>query len=187
MVFEQHPASGRSRTPDESKTERVFDTCGGADVGRTAVYAAEEMAFGGTDAEDIRPIADLAAVARTVTTGEWWRAAGGPPVRVVLARPGTGSSSARSSRGGASVDVRLAAPQATIATLAHELAHALAGVAHGHDGVFRRAHVDVGAVLVGGAAATHLTSSYEALRVPPAARRWRSPVRVVGDGFEVLP
>ena len=55
----------------------------GTDVGRAAAYAAEEMAFGGTDADDIRPIADLVGAARTVTTGEWWRAAGGPPVRVV--------------------------------------------------------------------------------------------------------
>jgi hypothetical protein len=87
----------------------------------------------------------------------------------------------------ARVDVRMAAPQATMATLAHELAHALAGVARGHDDVFRRAHVDVSAVLVGSRAATHLTTAYEALRVPPAARPWLSPIRVMGDGFAVLP
>ena len=83
--------------------------------------------------------------------------------------------------------MRLAAPQATIATLAHELAHAFAGVAHGHDGVFRCAHIDVCALLIGSRAATRLTSAYEALRVPPADRPWPSPVRVTGDGFAMLP
>ena len=39
--------------------------------------------------------------------------------------------------------IRFAASQATVATAAHELAHALAGVAHGHDEVYRRAYLDV--------------------------------------------
>ncbi len=31
----------------------------------------------------------------------------------------------------------------TVATAAHELAHALAGTGHGHDAVYRRAYLDV--------------------------------------------
>ena len=42
----------------------------GADEGRTAAYAAEDVAFGGTDAEDERPIEELIALAAVVTSGE---------------------------------------------------------------------------------------------------------------------
>jgi hypothetical protein len=158
------------------------------DDGRTAVYAAEEVAFGGTDATDDHDIAELAAAAAVLTAGEWWRSAGGPHVRVVAARRSAGSSTARAEPvPGAAVDVHVAAGQRTVATLAHELAHALAGVARGHDALFRAAHVDLTALLVGRAAALALTAAYRELGVPAASRAWPSPVRVTGDGFVVVP
>ncbi len=43
--------------------------------------------------------------------------------------------------------IRLAPPQMTIATAAHELAHALAGPEAGHAPVFLAAYVDVVAVI----------------------------------------
>jgi len=67
-----------------------------------------------------------AGVADLVTSSAWWP---GPSVEVRVAR-----SDARSSTAGAigtrarSVVIRLAAAQCTVATVAHELAHALAGI-----------------------------------------------------------
>jgi len=156
------------------------------DEGRTAAYAAEDAAFGGTPLDDELPFGDLVAVARGVTTGAWWRAAGGPEVEERPARAGTTSSSARG-RGPGAVEVRLAAGQLTTTTVAHELAHALAGVAHGHDATFRRAHVDVCALLAGQGAGEALATAYAQLGAPAGDRTWPSPVRVIGDGFVVVP
>jgi hypothetical protein len=114
------------------------------DLGRTEVYGCEQAAFDGTDLEDVRLFADIAAVVHRVIDGGWWP---GPSVRVEAARRGAGSSATHGpvvrGVGESSVAIRIAAAQATVATAAHELAHALAGVAHGHDAVFRRAYLDV--------------------------------------------
>lgn len=120
------------------------------DGSRAAVYAAEAVAFEGTDLELVVGFQACAGVADLVTSSAWWP---GPSVELRAAR-----SDARSSTAGAigsrvrSVIVRLAASQCTVATVAHELAHALAGIEHRHDEIFRRAYLDV--VLV----ATNLTS-----------------------------
>ena len=117
------------------------------DADRTAVYAAELAAFDGTDLEAVVGVDAVAALIRAVTAGEWWP---GPRVAVVRTRRDSGSSSTRctSAVGGATdVQIRLADPQSTVATGAHELAHALAGVAAGHDATFRAAYVDVIAVM----------------------------------------
>jgi hypothetical protein len=45
------------------------------------------------------------------------------------------------------VTIRIAEPQCTMATAAHELAHALAGPDLGHGEVFRAAYLDVVAVM----------------------------------------
>lgn len=108
------------------------------DRGRTEVYAAEAAAFEGTDLETVRPIADVLAVVDRVASGEWWA---GPPVDAVAMRSDASSSCARLV--GGRVQVRVAAPQATWATAAHELAHALAGVDQGHGARYRRAMIDV--------------------------------------------
>jgi len=158
-----------------------------ADSGRTAVYEAEEAAFGGTDLDDIRPIGELAAAATQLTSGEWWRGSSGPEVVVTRARRGVVSSSARRVEvPGRPVEIRLAARQATTATLTHELAHALAGIRHGHDGRFRAAHVDVCAVLGDRSAATSLQTAYIAFGVAPGPRCWLSPNWVIGEGFVVV-
>lgn len=156
------------------------------DAGRTAVYAAEEAAFGGTDLDDVRPLAALVDAASALTAGSWWRATGRPAVTVSAARRDARSSTARSTLDGP-VSITLATGQHTMATLAHELAHALAGVAHGHDATFRAAHVDVVAVLAGATASETLAAAYDRLGVPAGARRWPPPVRMVGDGFAVMP
>jgi hypothetical protein len=160
-------------------------TCGD-DRGRAAVYAAEEAAFGGTTLGEPRPLTVLRARAGSVVNGDWWRRAGGPPTDLVSARPSAGSSSARSGSAGRSI-VRLAAGQLDELTVAHELAHLLAGVEHGHGERFRVAHVDVVAVLAGSAAAGRLAEAYRTFGLALALRTWPPPVRAEGDTFVIVP
>jgi hypothetical protein len=155
-----------------------------ADIGRSALTEAEAAAFGGTDLEADREIDDLARRAAAVTTGSWWRAAGAPDVTVTAARASARSSRARDDRG--AVAVALAAGQQDVATLAHELAHALAGVAHGHDDRFRAALVDVTVVLAGPTAAAHLADALSRFDLAVAPRAWPPPARAEGDGFVLL-
>jgi hypothetical protein len=149
------------------------------------VYAAEEAAFGGTSHAERRPLSDLRALARAVVDGEWWQRAGGPSVVVVAARPPARSSSARGA--GSNAVVRLAAEQLDESTLAHELAHALAGIGHGHDERFRAAHVDVVTALAGSAAAAMVVDAYAAFALPVGVRPWPPPPGTAGDRFVILP
>jgi hypothetical protein len=152
------------------------------DQGRAGVSAAEDMAFGGTEVDVAldRPGVDLALAA--ITGGPWWTSCG-PPVRLAPPRPSTRSSSARARHD--HVKITFAEGQLTLGTVAHELAHALAGVGHGHDGVFRAAFVDVIAVLAGPAAADALAGAFRAMGVDPGARTWPAPYWACGDGFVV--
>lgn len=155
------------------------------DDGRTAVYAAEDAAFGGTDLDRDVELDELQAIAERITSSDWWRSCGGPEVVVELAGAGARSSSARGSA--VNVAIRLAGDQRTAGTLAHELAHGLAGVAHGHDATFRAAVLDVVAMLAGASAAATLTAAYDDLDVPAAGRAWPPPVLLTGPGFVVVP
>ena len=113
------------------------------DCGRTELYAAEAAAFEGTDLELVRSFDEVSAVVAAAVDGPWWP---GGAVRVVAARRDAASSSARD-RAGGGTEIRLAVAQTTIATAAHELAHALAGPAVGHSAVFLAAYLDVVAVI----------------------------------------
>jgi hypothetical protein len=108
------------------------------DTDRAAVYAAELAAFDGTDLEVVVGVERLAALVDRLTAGEWWP---GPTVVVRSARSDARSSTTRCAATGATI--RIAESQATVATAAHELAHALAGAGAGHDGRFRAAYLDV--------------------------------------------
>ena len=83
--------------------------------------------------------------------------------------------------------MRLATGQRTPGTLTHELAHALAGVAAGHDDAFRAAHIDVVAFLAGADAAGHLARAYAVAGLSIGDRRWPTPIRVSGEGFAIIP
>jgi hypothetical protein len=157
-----------------------------ADRGREAVYAAEEAAFGGTTLALRRSLAELQERARTITDGEWWRQAGAPAVDVVAARRTARSSSARPDGRHAAV-IRLAAGQFEDATIAHELAHLLAGIDHGHGGRFRAAHLDVVALLGGRRAASLLAEAYSAFGLAAGRRAWSPPVRASGSTFVIVP
>jgi hypothetical protein len=154
------------------------------DSGLAAVAAAEEMAFGGTRL-DVR--LDRVVVERAfadVVGGPWWQSCG-PPVSWSRPRRDAHSSSTRDSPAG--IEVRLVDEQLTLATVAHELAHALAGVDCGHGVTFRAAYVDVVAVVAGAEPARALAEALAALDVAAGGRAWPAPYRAAGDGFVVTP
>lgn len=167
------------------RTEAGRSGCA-ADRGREGVYAAEEAAFGGTTLEERRSLAELQARAKTIVDGDWWRQAGAPAVDVVAARRTARSSSARHDGRHAAV-IRLASGQLDDVTVAHELAHLLAGIGHGHDDRFRAAHLDVVALLVGPPAASMLAHAYSAFGLSAGRRAWPPPVRGSGPTFVIVP
>lgn len=142
-----------------------------ADVGREAVYAAEIAAFEGTSYETLTRFDELVPLAACIVTTSWWPHG---PIRVVPARSDAGSSSTRQRQGSEPV-IRLASPQLTPATLVHEFAHVLAGVMHGHDPVFRRAHVDLAGTVFGDEPASWLLDGYAQMGLGLAPRRWPAP------------
>ncbi len=153
------------------------------DAGRTAVLAAEEIAFGGTTLD--LPV-DRVTADRTIaeiTAGPWWRSCG---VVVAVQRPrrGTRSSSARHRPD--HVEIQLSDEQLTRATVAHELAHALATVARRHDEVFRAAYLDVVAVIGGTVCADALADAFAAMGIAAGDRRWPAPYWAEGDAFRMI-
>jgi hypothetical protein len=153
------------------------------DADRSEVYSAELAAFDGTDLETVVDFDALRTRVTGVTAGEWWP---GPPVDVRRARVDAHSSSARcreSATEHATVVIRLAAAQVTMATAAHELAHALAGPTRGHGAEFRRAYLDVIAVITNVDPADRrrtlhidqLAAAFDSFGLPIGDRWWRSP------------
>jgi hypothetical protein len=156
------------------------------DADRRQVYAAELAAFDGTDLESVVGFDTVRQAIDSVVAGEWWS---GPSVLVKASRGDAHSSVTRCGPGdGAVPEIRIAPPQATIATGAHELAHALAGVAHGHDRVFRRAHLDVVQAMtnlnrIDGRGLVHvaqLEGAYSAVSLTVGARAWPAPPKPGG-------
>ena len=142
-----------------------------ADSGRTAVYAAEIAAFEGTSYESVTPFDQLLDLGRLVTAAAWWPHG---DIEIVPARSDAASSSARQ-RGSGPPVIRLAAPQLTPATVLHEFAHVLAGLAAGHGPLFRRAHVDLVGYAFGDDPATWLVDAYRSMGLEPGVRRWLPP------------
>jgi hypothetical protein len=145
------------------------------DRGRAEVYAAELMAFDGTELEDLAEFESLLALAAEVSTMSWWPHG---PVEVVPARRDARSSTTRSSSapdGSRLVVVRLADPQLTPATLVHELAHVLAGVGAGHGPRYRRAHVDIATAAFGAERGRWLADAYSSAGLGLGERSWPVP------------
>lgn len=163
----------------------VTDRSAGADRGKAAVAAVEEAVFGGTDADVPVDRDVLHARVEEAVGGPWWQACG-PAVSITTPRRSTRSSTARSDAGAPAVEIRLADGQLTTATVAHELAHALAGVTHGHDETFRSAHVDVVSLLCGASVAAALADTYRAFDLVIAERAWPVPWRLDGQSFRIL-
>jgi len=158
------------------------------DSDRTAVYAAEQAAFDGTDLESMRPFDAVVATIGAVTSGAWWP---GPGVLVTSTRRDSRSSSARRLVDDSAIEIRLSREQMTVATAAHELAHALAGPAAGHGAVYRVAYLDVVAVmtnidLVDRRHHLHVEQLAEAFRnagLSVGERRWPPPPESTGTAI----
>jgi hypothetical protein len=153
---------------------------------RAQVYAAEIAAFDGTDLEQIVGIKKVTRAIDSTLAGEWWP---GGAVDVRAARSDAQSSATHCALDdGSTATIAIAAPQATVATGAHELAHALAGVARGHDAIYRRACLDVVQVMTNpdrldGRAMLHvdqLADAYAAAGLDVGERAWPEPPSVGG-------
>lgn len=146
------------------------------DAGREALYAAELAAFDGTSYESLVPLPELVQLAARVCAADWWQVG---QVEIVAARADAASSSTRQ-RGDTLPVVRLAAGQATPATLLHELAHVLAGLAAGHGPRYRRAYLDIVGFCWGEMAAGWLRAEFEAARLAVGERTWPAPPVALG-------
>lgn len=141
------------------------------DRDRAQVYAAELAAFAGTGFEVSVSLERLVELAERLFVAAWWPCGS---IEVRVARSDARSSTTRWSAGSGPV-IRLAEPQMTMATLAHELAHVLAGSGHGHDATFRRAHVDVTRELLGVTQGEWLVEAYRTHGLGIGERRWPTP------------
>ncbi len=161
-----------------------------SDPDHEALYAAELAAFDGTDLEQVQPFATIQAVLQQVVDGDWWPAGG---VEVRRARSDAGASSTRctSSEVGTQATISLSAPQMTIATAAHELAHVLAGPHRGHGAVYRRAYLDTVRVMTNldptdrrmGLHVEQLSSALVAAGLDVGERSWPAPADGTGSAF----
>jgi len=119
------------------------------DDARSEVYAAELSATAGTSLEATCTLDELRAAATRITHSPWWPVG---DIAVVAARADAHSSRAQYRAG--AIEVRFATGQMDMATLIHEMAHALAGLDAGHGALFRRAHIDIASAAIGAQAAT---------------------------------
>ena len=142
-----------------------------ADHGREAVYAAEEAAFGGTLYDALVEFDELLWLRNALQSSPWWTAG---QIVVERARTDAVSSTTRQCDGG-QARIRIAQPQCTPLTFAHEVAHVLAGVASGHGPVFRRAEIDLVLAMFGSQPAAWLTESFAGMGLNVAQRSWREP------------
>lgn len=155
-----------------------------------ALYAAELAAFDGTDLEQVQSFAKIQSILQRVLAGSWWPAG---HVEVRRARSDAASSSTRCApgRAGTGATISLAAPQLTVATAAHELAHVLAGPAHGHDPVYRRAYLDVVRVMTNvdptdrrmGLHVEQLGAAFASASLAVGERTWPGPAEGIGGAF----
>jgi len=145
------------------------------DDARSEVYAAELSATAGTSLEATCTLDELRAAATRIIRSPWWPVG---DIAVVAARADAHSSCARYREG--RIEVRLAAGQMDMATLIHEMAHALAGLDAGHGALFRRAHIDIASAAIGAQAATWVERAYRAADLDIADRCWPQPSAVGG-------
>lgn len=146
------------------------------DDGRSEVYAAELSAVGGTTLEQQVSLSELQQAAAAVVLSSWWPTG---PVAIGSAR-----SDARSSRAhdrGGRVEIRLAVGQHDMATLIHELAHALAGTPAAHGPMFRAAHLDLMSLLAQPADVEWLRRAYAAHGLAVGERQWEQPRSAAGQ------
>lgn len=141
------------------------------DSDRTAVYAAERAAFEGTALETNVEFATLRRWCVAIVAAPWWT---GGAVDIGPARSDAHRSSATEHDDG-ECSVRLARTHTSCSVLNHELAHVLAGVARGHDALFRRAIVDITLATHGIEPSAWLLDAFAAFDLDLAERTWPAP------------
>lgn len=149
-----------------------------------AVAAAESAAFEATEFDALITRAELQRAFDAATGSEWWVAcfAGSPPaLRLVTPPARTQTSTARRREGG--FEIRVAAGQLNRSTLAHELAHVLAGIDAAHGPLFRRAFVDVATMVGDTLIGEWLGAAFAGFDLAVADRRWPAPWSASGPGF----
>lgn len=142
------------------------------DNGREDVYAAELAAFGGTLADCAVGFDELLWIRNAICASVWWPAG---DIDVKQARSDARSSTTREGDDGRA-RIRIAAMQCTPLTLAHEVAHVLAGVDAGHGPRYRRAELDLIFAMYGSTEMQWLLGAFEASNLEVAERSWPSPI-----------
>lgn len=151
------------------------------DRDRAQVYACESAAFDGTDLERVLPIEQALQRGRDLVAGGWWP--GGPVAFRTMRADARSSVTTCGASAESTPTVAIARSQATIAIVAHELAHVLAGVSAGHGARFRRADLDVVHAVTnldrvtarGTLHVDQLQAAYEAAGLAIADRTWPAP------------
>ncbi len=122
----------------------------------------------------------------------WPEGRGGRGLRSASCGPVSDAAvSSASVPGGGVAMIRLASDQLTIATAAHELAHALAGPAAGHSPLFLAAYLDVVAVITNLDSSDRrhrlhvdqLRAALDAAGLAVGARRWPAPPESAGSAI----
>lgn len=145
------------------------------DADRQRVYDAEDLVFDETLFTEPLGATGVVDLARLVNADRWW-VDNGVPFTVSPARRESLHSSAFVA--GDVARIRLSIHQEDAATLAHELAHLLAGRhdgGTGHGPLFRAAQLDTVTLVCGTKTAARLGRAYADAALPWSLRCWQDP------------
>jgi len=143
------------------------------DGDRQRVYDAEDAAFLDTSYADRLGERGCRWLLERLVATPWWAAAGGGTPVLRAARADSTRSTAVTSAGRA--ELRIGPGMDHVSVLSHEAAHLLATPGAGHGPVFRAAHLDVAAVVLGRHGAGRLAERYARAGLAVAARGWPDP------------
>lgn len=153
------------------------------DRDRRRVYGVENLIFDETLFTEPLGAAGVVDLAGLVNQDPWW-VRNGVAFTVSPARRESQHSSAFLA--GEVARIRLSVHQEDAATLAHELAHLLAGRHDpnaGHGPLFRAAELDTVTLVCGTTAAARLGRAFDDADLTVAARRWQDPTGAFDRGI----
>lgn len=143
------------------------------DSDRQRVYDAEDAAFLDTSYADRLGERGCRWLLGRLVATPWWSGLGLPAPALRAARIDSTRSTAVLGQDRSELRIGAGMDQAHV--LSHELAHLLATPHAGHGSVFRVAHLDVAAVLLGRDGSDRLADRYGRSQLPSAVRRWAAP------------
>ena len=145
----------------------------GRDGDRQRVYDAEDAAFVDTSYADRLGERGCRWLLERLVCSPWWAAGGWGVPELRAARSDSTRSTAVVADGRA--ELRMGPGMDQAAVLSHELAHLVATPGAGHGPLFRVAHRDVAAVLLGGHGAARLAERYARAGLSEATRACPAP------------